>query len=286
MNIADGLLHVSERLEGLSETPLLDAQVLLANLLGRNRSWLLAHPEQDLNSEQKMALMRFVERLESGEALPYLLGRWEFYGLEFEVSPATLIPRPETELLVDRALAWLRAHPNQRRAMDVGTGSGCIAVSLAVHVPDLCVFATDISYPALKIAQKNAKNHQVAQDIHLLQADLLSSFPVLYNDMHQIDLLCANLPYIQTDVLAALTVSRKEPWGALDGGEDGLRWIRQLLRASPGLLSPISLLLIEMEAWQGMDVLGIAQEYYPDALIQVLPDLAGRDRMLVVEQGK
>ncbi len=140
-----------------SETPALDAQVLLAHLSGKNRAWLLAHPEATLSQGQQAALTVAVARLQSGEPLPYILGHWEFYGLDFTINADTLIPRPETELLVEQALAWLRARPGLRTAADIGTGSGCIAVSLAAHIPDLQITATDISTAALKIAQGNAK---------------------------------------------------------------------------------------------------------------------------------
>src|SRR5262245_52829956 len=118
------------------ETPVLDAQVLLAHVLGKDRSWVLAHPEATLTPKQETALETAIRKRQAGTPLPYILGQWEFFGLDFEVTPDVLIPRPETELLVETALAWLRTHPQHvYRFVDVGTGSGCIPVALAVHVP-------------------------------------------------------------------------------------------------------------------------------------------------------
>lgn len=284
MNIKSCLQQVSQLLDDTSETPLLDAQVLLASLLGVTRTWVLAHPDEELNPEKVSAFYRSLGRLRKGEALPYLLGYWDFYGLKFEISPATLIPRPETELLVEQAIGWLRETPNRCCVADVGTGSGCIAVSLAVHVPDLCVYATDISHSALKVAKKNAKRHRVSENMHLVQANLLSPFSTRLPNQRGIDLVCANLPYIQTDTLVELDVARREPWSALHGGKDGLHWIRNLLSEAHRLLSSTGLLLIEIDPSQRVEVLEIARKYYPQSQSMVLPDLSGRDRLLVVEQ--
>ncbi len=129
--------QIRRRLAGVSETASLDAQVLLSRVLGCPRAWVLAHPEVELNRKQEGELSAKIARLAQGEPLPYVLGEWEFYGLNLHLSPAVLIPRPETELLVEQALDWLQLHPGRRWAADVGTGSGCIAVSLAYQIADL-----------------------------------------------------------------------------------------------------------------------------------------------------
>ncbi len=126
---------------------------------GAQRSWVLAHPELSLTIDQQDQLKEWLQRLGSGEPLPYVLGEWEFYGLDFFLSPAVLIPRPETELLVERALGWLKEHPGCSRAADVGTGSGCIAIALAANCPDLSVTASDISFEALRVARSNAARY-------------------------------------------------------------------------------------------------------------------------------
>ena len=165
--------------------------------------------------------MRNLARLESGQPLPYVLGAWEFYGLTFELTPDVLIPRPETELLVEQALEWLADRPAPLLAADVGTGSGCIAISLAVHAPQLRLLASDLSWPALQVARSNLARHRVEGQISLLQCDLLPPLSLPF------DLLVANLPYIPSPVLPGLKLSLSEPPLALDGGLDGLDFIRR-----------------------------------------------------------
>ncbi len=204
--------------------------------MDRPRSWVMAHPEASLTSRRAAELEALVARLENGDPLPYVLGRWEFFGLEFEVTPDVLIPRPETELLVERAIAWLQAHPDQRHAADVGTGSGCIGIALAANVPDLQVMASDISAEALKMARRNAMNNGVEPRMEFLCCDL---FP----PEAEFDLIVANLPYIPTKTLHKLPIFGREPTLALDGGTDGLDLIRRLLTAAPDRLVPGGLLL-------------------------------------------
>jgi release factor glutamine methyltransferase len=279
-DITSAIHHARQRLITTSETPALDAQVLLSHLLDKPRAWLLAHPEEMLTDAQAESLEISLQRLESGEPLPYLLGHWEFYALDFTVTPAVLIPRPETELLVDTALAWLKTHPGSRRAVDIGTGSGCIAVSLARHAPELTVIAADISWQALRVVRQNALRHQVLDRMRLVQMDLLSA---LAAQEAPLDLLCANLPYIPSPTLVKLPVSRWEPRTALDGGEDGLDFVRRLLEQAPARLKPGGLALLEIEAGQGAPAAALARGAFPQARIQVLPDLAGLPRLLTIE---
>jgi len=263
-------------LQGKSETPALDAQTLFAHILKRPRAWLLAHPEVHLTASQLAALEKAIARLQAGQPLPYILGEWEFFGLTFEVTPAVLIPRPETELLVERALRWLQTHPGRRCAAEVGTGSGCMAVSLAVHTPDLHVFATDLSFPALRVARRNIGRHRVTDRVHTVCGDLLTPFPYTF------DLILANLPYIPSTTLRQLEVYRREPTLALDGGPDGLDLIRRLLEQAPRRLAPGGLLLLEIEASQGKTAASLAANAFAEAEIHVHPDLAGRDRLLEI----
>ena len=272
----DGLIP---RLEKNSDTPGLDAQVLLARVMERPRSWLLAHPETLLTGEQLVALEALVQRLERGEPLPYVLGQWEFFGLEFEVTPEVLIPRPETELLVERAIAWLQARPGYRLAADIGTGCGCIAISLAVNVADVHVTAIDISPQALAVARCNAEKLHVADRITFLEADLIPD-PLSANPF---SLIAANLPYIPTRTLHKLPIYGREPTVALDGGADGLSIIRKLLELAPKRLAPGGLLLLEIEASEGPEVLSMAQEAFPEAEIRLHQDLGGNDRLLEVQ---
>ena len=254
-----------------------DALLLLARVLGQSKSWLLAHPEAGLSQEQVAQLEDYRRRLAGGEPLPYLLGSWEFYGLDFTVTPAVLIPRPETELLVETASGWLQSRPIRRRAADAGTGSGCIAVSLAASHPDLHVWASDLSRPALEVARQNVLRHQVQDRVQLVQSSLLTAFAGPF------DLVCANLPYIPSADLAGLRVAQSEPRLALDGGLDGFASIQLLLADARRWLAPGGLALLEIEARQGAAAVNLARRWIPGARVSVRPDLAGLDRMITIE---
>lgn len=258
----------------------LDLQALLAHVMGKPRAWILAHPEVELEPPQAMRLERLLERLKAGEPLPYLIEHWEFYGLDFEVTPAVLIPRPETEILVERGIIWLRCHPSVRLAADIGTGSGCIAVTLAKHIPELKIIAVDRSWEALQVARRNAQRHNVIRQIHFVLGDLLAAIRGPMN------LACANLPYIPDGALANLAVSRYEPRIALDGGPDGLASIRALLDDAPRWLSPGGLLLLEMQFDQGEAIAHLAQSRFPEAQIKIINDLAGLPRVIAIENNE
>ncbi len=272
------LAKARAELERVSETASLDAQILLSHTLGKPRAWLLAHPEYELSPTEKFSFDGSLSRLVQGTPLAYLLNHWEFYGLDFLVTPDVLIPRPETELLVDCALAWLKTHPGRRKAAEAGTGSGCIAISLAAHCGDLRVWAGDISRAALAVAGFNRSRHRVNGQIDLFQADLLGCL------RGPVDLIVANLPYIPTRTLKGLAVSNQEPVLALDGGEDGLAVIRRLLADVPRLLAHGGLLLAEIEAGEGRAAESSAKDLISDSDVTVLRDLAGRDRLLRVEK--
>jgi release factor glutamine methyltransferase len=270
--------EITRRLEGVSETASLDAQVLLGHILGKSRTWVLAHPDVEFSPEQGINLEAALRRLEGGEALAYVRGHWEFLGLEFIVNPGTLIPRPETELLVEQALTWLEAQPSRRQAADVGTGSGCIAITLARRFPDVYFVATDISRVALDIARQNAVRYAVVDRIEFVQADLLNGIN------QRFDLVCANLPYIPTRKLENLAVARREPALALDGGAEGLDAIGRLFESASATLAPGGRMLLEIEASQGQAVSQLAQSAFPRGYVQVLADLAGYDRLVVVQE--
>jgi release factor glutamine methyltransferase len=298
--IGDLLPLIRQQLEPISDTASLDAQVLVAHILDEPRAWVLAHPEATLTEEQERNLSLALSRLVRGEPLPYLLGEWEFFGLSFQVTPAVLIPRPETELLVEHALQWLQSHPfkdpllpdldlagsksallpsHQLSIIDVGTGSGCIAISLAASLPGISVLATDLSRPALEIARHNKLRHHVAGQVCLLQSDLLCAFlpqPVFH-------LICANLPYIPRPLLPNIAVCDYEPSLALDGGPDGLTLIERLLTQAASCLAPGGLLLLEIEASQGQAVLELARQSFPSATTCLIQDLSGLDRLVSIQ---
>jgi release factor glutamine methyltransferase len=279
VTVRSALNSVADRLRVRSDTPELDAQVLLANVLRKPRSWLAAHPESILDRELAAALEASVQRLERGEPLPYVLGEWEFFGLLFDVTPDVLIPRPETELLVERALSWLRKQHGKMNVLDVGTGSGCIAIALAVNVPEIQVVATDISSAALDVARRNAGKHHVADRITFLEADLLPS-PLL---PFSFSLILANLPYIPTATLHGLPIFGREPSLALDGGADGLDIVRRLLAQAPARLAPGGMILLEIEASQGSAAEALALEVFPQAAVKIHQDLVGHDRLIEIQ---
>ena len=140
------LSETTDRIASYTDTPALDASVLIAHIIAKTRTWVMAHPELRLTAEQQKQLDDSLARLERGESFPYVLGHWEFFGMELDITPDVLIPRPETELLVEKAIAWLAESPVRRTVADVGTGSGAIAVSIAVNMPDTHILATDISH--------------------------------------------------------------------------------------------------------------------------------------------
>ena len=250
-----------------------DLQVLLAHTLGVSRTQLLANPSAAVSPAHLAQFVGARVRLQAGEPLPYLIGEWEFYGASFAVSPAVLIPRPETELLVEHALRLVR---EGARVADVGTGSGCIAVALALHNQTIALTASDISADALQVARTNAQRHAVAARIQFAHAHLL-------HGLGSFDLICANPPYLTTQDAAQLAVGRHEPRGALDGGADGLQLIAELLATAPGHLAAGGAICLELGAAQKTAVLGLAAAAFPAARLQVVPDLAGHARLLVVQ---
>lgn len=284
--IGDQVAFIRQLLAPVSETASLDAQVLMAHILQKPRSWILAHPEALLTSPQEQALAQAVHRLQNGEPLPYLLGEWEFYGLSFTVTPAVLIPRPETELLVDHALQWLERRSEMLphfsaglTVVDIGTGSGCIAVALASRLPGLKIIASDISFAALEVARQNVSRHHLAAQVCLLQSDLLTAFA----PQPTFHLVCANLPYIPEESLWDMPVSRAEPALALDGGPQGLSLIEPLLHQAASRLAPGGLLLLEIEASQGRVVTDLARQVIPSAVVSLHRDLASHDRLVSIQ---
>jgi release factor glutamine methyltransferase len=276
------LVDITNELAVISDTPALDASVLIAHIVSRPRTWVVAHPELILTADQQKQLDEALSRLENGEAFPYVLGHWEFFGLDFDVTPDVLIPRPETELLVEKAIAWLQKSPVRRTIADVGTGSGAIAVSIAMNVPEAHILATDISHPALKVAHRNAIKFDVAHRIDFLECDLLPPHIELLSTESHFDLICANLPYIPTETLHNLPIFGREPTLALDGGPDGLDPFRRLLEIGPDWLAPNGMMLLEIEATRGIQALNLACDMFSKAKIHLYRDLMGQDRLLEI----
>jgi release factor glutamine methyltransferase len=277
LTLGELLADAQQRLAAHSESAQQDAQVLLAKIIGRRRWWVLAHSKDLLGQPQRGRWEAALARLEAGEPLPYVLGEWEFYGLKFHVTPDVLIPRPETELLVETALAWLAANPARRRVADVGTGCGCIAVALAVNVADLHITASDVSEAALEVAKSNVERYHLQERVELVKANLLDGSDSPF------DLICANLPYIPSTRVAELAVARYEPHVALFAGADGLELIGGLLEQARAKLAPGGLLLAEIDDSQEKSAPELARRNFPNAQIDVLRDLAGKPRIVRIE---
>lgn len=260
-----------------TEHPHETALVLLSHVLGKPKTWVIAHNETYLSTEQSTELNLLFERLLRGEPLAYLTGKQAFFGLDFKVTPDVLIPRPETELLVDKALDWLASHPETQHGLDIGTGSGCIPISLLKHAADLQMTATDISAAALSLAAENAATHQVTDRIRFIQSDLLEQLEGRF------DLITANLPYVPTEKLVDVNSLAYEPRLALDGGEDGLTLIRRLLNQAPNHLNQPGLILLEIESTLGAESHALALSAFPTAEVCLHQDLTGLDRLVSIQ---
>ncbi len=263
----------------------LDAEVLLAHVLGWPRARLYAHPQRRLTTSQQALYREFIERRMASEPVAYLTGRKEFYGLDFFVDRRVLIPRPETELLVEGAIEVVRRgtwRAGRPIVADVGTGSGAIAVSLAVHLPQVVIYATDVSPQALAVAAENCHRHGVEQRVRLLAGDLLEPLP------EPVDVVVANLPYVSHAEYERLPpdVAGYEPRPALDGGRQGLDYIERLLSSARQHLNPNGVILLEIGATQGQAVTALARRYWPHAAVELRQDYAGLDRVVAVWTGE
>jgi release factor glutamine methyltransferase len=283
-NVEGALRWAQECLAETTEAALA-AKMLLAHVLGSTVSELFVHPERTLTYDQATAYRALVARRACHEPVAYLVGHREFLDLDLLVDGRTLIPRPETEVLVERVLEVARRWARPRIA-DVGTGSGAIAVSLAVHLPAAGLYALDCSEGALEVARQNAERHGVAGQITFLRGSLLTPLRV------PVDLIVANLPYVSQDEYATLApdIRLYEPREALLAGVDGLRSIHGLLcavsKAERPYLAGDGVLLLEIGAGQGEAVSALAACAFPNARISVLPDYSGRDRVVCIEMNK
>ena len=257
----------------------LNAELLLAYTLGLDRAAILAQPDRQLTPKELTRFRDLAARRVAREPLPYITGHREFFGLDFVVDARVLIPRPETELLVEHALRIARPLPRLLEIADVGAGSGAIAVTLAVHLPRATVYALDASAGALAVTAENARRHNVAGRVHCGQGDLLAPLAA------PVDLIAANLPYVTTGEWTDLLpeIRDNEPRAALDGGPDGLDAIRRLLATAVPHLRPGGVLLLEIGASQGSAVTSLARRCFPAADLQLHRDYAGLDRLVIVK---
>lgn len=278
MKIADALRRAAEILNENADARR-DAALLLGFVLNRERAFLIANDDHDLSGEEIELFFELIERRASGEPIQYITGRQEFFGLEFEVNEDVLIPRPETEILVEAAIEILREKENPYFC-DVGTGSGCIPISILANLENAKAVAVDISSGALAVARKNAEKHRIAERIEFYESDV---FAVFHNP--KFDLIVSNPPYIPNKDLPDLPreVREHEPHAALFGGDVGTEIITQLLTDAPKFLIENSYLMFEIGFAQGEAVRAMID---PNVwqLREILPDLQGIPRIVVLQR--
>ncbi len=278
--IREALTGACERLSAAeSSTASLDATVLLGHVLGLSRAALYTHPERKLTAEELAHFEALLERRAQGEPVAYLTGHKEFMGLDLLTDRRVLIPRPETELIVEMALEEIhkRSNASELCVADIGTGSGAIALALATHAPQLpLIYATDVSREALELARENARRLGVEEQVRFLQGDLLEPLP------EPVDLLLANLPYVSRAEPLAPTVRDYEPHLALFGEEDGLGHLRRLITSAPPHLKPGAALILEFGYDQRARLEALIPRVLPGASFRFISDYAGWDRLVII----
>jgi release factor glutamine methyltransferase len=257
----------------------LDAELLVADALQMDRLGLYLDFDRPLAPLELERVREHVERRRAYEPVAYLLGHREFYGRSFEVNSFVLVPRPETELLVERVLALISSEEDAT-ILDIGTGSGAIAVTLAAERPSLIVDATDISPSAIQVAQRNAHHHGVGDRVRFLETDL---FPTTRNDKPY-DVIVSNPPYIRESEIETLQpdVAKHEPHVALNGGSDGLDVFRRIAEKCAGFLGPRGAIVLEVGAGQAESVSKLFFQAFPASSVQIHRDLARIERVVEI----
>ena len=280
MNLKEALNVASEELMKTGSLDAkLEAEVLLRHVLKIDRAAMFRDLDEDITMEDSSNIASLVKRRIKREPLAYITGVKEFYGLPFVVSEDVLIPRQETELLVDTAIVQAKSlGKNEISIVDVGTGSGAIAVSLALNIPTSSIIAVDISEAALAIADNNRRAHGLYSRVKLRRGNLLE--PII----DKIDILVSNPPYIRSDKLTSLQEEvLKEPVVALDGGYDGLELIKRLLFQAVDKMSNPGVILFEIDSDQASEAVKLSQQFFPSAITTVLKDLSNNERAVLLE---
>jgi len=258
----------------------LECELLLRYVLSISRVQLYLDLDSELSPEQEATFWQLIERRLSHEPTAYITRQCEFYGLDFYIDPRALIPRPESELLVEAALKFASQHPAGKDyphlIAEVGTGSGAIAIALARHLPWAKIYASDLSAAALEVANINCQRHGVGNQVQLLLGNMLEVLP------EPVDLIVANLPYVRDSEIEKLSpeIQKYEPRLALAGGEDGLDKVRQLCRQAGDWLRPKGCLLLEIGQEQGGEVTTFLRSLLPSANVEVMPDLSSIERLV------
>ncbi len=251
----------------------LESEILLRHVLGIDRVQLYADIDRDMLPPQEESLKKLLERRIQGEPSAYITGHREFYGFDFIINRNVLIPRPETERLIEKAISLTQVHDISRIA-DIGTGCGAIAVSLAVNLPAVTVYATDVSAAALEVARSNLKKHGAADRVILLEGNMLEPLP------EPVDLIIANLPYVRETDLSPGGPLSYEPALALNGGKDGLDRIRALSRQAGNKLRRNGFILIEIGQGQAEAATSLLRENFTSARVEIENDLADIERVI------
>ena len=276
MKIKDNL-NISGELLMKSGSPdaRLEAEILLRHVLKIDRATMFSNLENVLDNKQENDIAELVQRRLANEPLSYITGTREFYSLDFQITSAVLIPRQETETLVDEVIKIAKENP--LKIVDVGTGSGAIAIALAVNLPLAKIIATDISVDALHVAESNTKMNEVFSRINLKQGNLLDVLD------EKVDVIVSNPPYIPSNQIEHLQPEvKKEPHIALDGGSDGLEYIRKLIGNCSEKLNNNGHIFIEIDPSQSEEVLKIADTHFPDARTAIIKDLSQNNRVLSI----
>jgi release factor glutamine methyltransferase len=256
--------------------PALDAEVLLGHVMKRPREWLWAHDDRRLTAAQARRFRLLLTRRSRRVPVAYLTGVKEFFGEPIRVNRSVLVPRPDTEVLVEAGLRFLHDHPEARDVIDLGTGSGAIAIAVSRNCPRARVLALDNDERALRVARANVRARHVSGRVKVRRSDL-------FGRARAADLVLANLPYLSAVALRRLPLDvRHEPKRALNGGVDGLRLIRRALADAPRMLRPGGAMVIECDPRQARSVASLARSSFPGATIGVLADLSRRSRAVEV----
>lgn len=276
ISIAEWRYHSKTLLQSKSESADIEINVILSYFLRKDLSWILAHADTLLSEDQQKDLDQGLLRLLNKEPLAYIIGQANFFGSAYIVNKDVLIPRPETEILVENALEWLGSHPGSKKIIDIGTGSGSIIISILQKYPKLRGVAVDISDKALRIADENKKKFSIKQ-LSFIQMNCMEGIH------EKFDLIVANLPYIPEKIVPGLPVSMHEPKLALNGGADGLQIIKKTIQQIPTRIESPGLVLMEIQNDQAQTVAKFVNDVLPDGNVTVIKDYAGYDRIIRIE---
>ena len=284
MTIEEALKGASHQIRQISSTPMLDAELLLAYVLKKNKEYLFSHPEENLPRKFLSEFRALVAKRLKKTPVAYLTKHQEFYGIDFYVDKHVLIPRPETEQLVDDVLDTVKKLPGIKLIIDIGTGSGCIAAAVAKNSTNIEILGLEISPKAIVVAKKNIKKLQLEKNVTILKSDLLSKLPKKYLKAKKI--IAANLPYIGTEKnnFIADDVKMHEPKVALFGGKDGLTLYEKLLKQIVSKKIPFEMMFFEIGFSQVEDIEKLIKKYLPRSPFRILKDLAGFPRTVKISK--